>query len=110
MFLLPEMRYITVSLAGIRCPGYRKGEDGNDVPEPFADEAKFFTEARLLNRDVRVALQAVTNNMFLGTIVHPRGNISELLLKVRIVCMVILGVVFACLPCTRPPAVPESIR
>jgi staphylococcal nuclease domain-containing protein 1 len=74
-------RYVTVSLAGIKCPGYRKGEDGRDVPEPYADEARFYTEARMLNREVRVALQAVTNNVFLGTVHHPRGNIAELLLK-----------------------------
>lgn len=68
-------------MAGIKCPGYRKGEDGRDTPEPYADEARYFTEARLLNRDVRVALQAVTNNVFLGTVHHPRGNIAELLLR-----------------------------
>lgn len=82
MFLVPEMKYVTVSLAGVKCPTFRKGDDGREVGEPFADEAKFYTEARMLQRDVKVALQAVTNNAFLGTIVHPKGNIAEFLLRV----------------------------
>eukprot|EP00124_Ichthyophonus_hoferi_P001257 Ihof_evm5s61 gene=Ihof_evmTU5s61 len=83
LFLLPDFKYITVQLAGIKTPGFKRAEDGSnvDVAEPYADEAKFFVESRLLQRDVQVLLEGVTNQNFLATIIHPAGNISELLLK-----------------------------
>uniref|UniRef100_A0A8C3V4E7 Staphylococcal nuclease domain-containing protein n=1 Tax=Catharus ustulatus TaxID=91951 RepID=A0A8C3V4E7_CATUS len=52
-----------------------------EVPEPFAAEAKFFTESRLLQRDVQIVLESCHNQNILGTILHPNGNITELLLK-----------------------------
>ncbi|GFS55544.1 staphylococcal nuclease domain-containing protein 1 [Trichonephila inaurata madagascariensis] len=74
----PEYCYIKLMLSGIRCNGFT-GDD--QTPEPFAEEAKFFTECRLLQRDVEVLLESVSNKNFLGTIVHPNGNITELLLS-----------------------------
>jgi len=38
---------------------------------PFAEEAKFFVESRLLQRDVEIILESVNNNNFVGTVVHP---------------------------------------
>uniref|UniRef100_A0AAY5EUX8 Staphylococcal nuclease domain-containing protein n=1 Tax=Electrophorus electricus TaxID=8005 RepID=A0AAY5EUX8_ELEEL len=55
--------------------------DGSETPEPFAAEAKFFTESRLLQRDVQIILESCPNQIILGTILHPNGNITELLLK-----------------------------
>uniref|UniRef100_A0A671Z472 Staphylococcal nuclease domain-containing protein 1 n=1 Tax=Sparus aurata TaxID=8175 RepID=A0A671Z472_SPAAU len=55
--------------------------DGTESPEPFAAEAKFFTESRLLQRDVQIILESCPNQIILGTILHPNGNITELLLK-----------------------------
>lgn len=82
VLLLPKFQQITLSLSGIKTPGFRKGDDGNDIPEPFAEEAKFFVESRLLQREVKVILEGTTGNgNFLGTILHPVGNISEFLLK-----------------------------
>uniref|UniRef100_A0AAQ5XTJ5 Staphylococcal nuclease domain-containing protein n=1 Tax=Amphiprion ocellaris TaxID=80972 RepID=A0AAQ5XTJ5_AMPOC len=52
-----------------------------ETPEPFAAEAKFFTESRLLQRDVQIILESCPNQIILGTILHPNGNITELLLK-----------------------------
>uniref|UniRef100_A0A7N6AGU3 Staphylococcal nuclease domain-containing protein n=1 Tax=Anabas testudineus TaxID=64144 RepID=A0A7N6AGU3_ANATE len=57
------------------------GRDGTETPEPFAAEAKFFTESRLLQRDVQIILESCPNQVILGTILHPNGNITELLLK-----------------------------
>ncbi|KAF8789990.1 Staphylococcal nuclease domain-containing [Argiope bruennichi] len=74
----PEYYYIKLMLSGIRCNGFT-GED--QTPEPFAEEAKFFTECRLLQRDVEVLLESVSNKNFLGTVLHPNGNITELLLS-----------------------------
>ncbi|XP_001635744.2 staphylococcal nuclease domain-containing protein 1 [Nematostella vectensis] len=80
LFLLPEFYHITVMLSGIKSPMFKR-EGDKEFPEPFADEAKFFTESRLLQREVKVILEGVSNTNFLGTVIHPAGNISELLLR-----------------------------
>ncbi|XP_071115378.1 staphylococcal nuclease domain-containing protein 1-like [Haliotis cracherodii] len=79
-FLLPSFHYVTVMLSGIKCPMFRQ-EDGKQVAEVYAEEAKFFTECRLLQRDVHIILEGVSNMNLLGTVIHPNGNIAELLLK-----------------------------
>uniref|UniRef100_A0A8C0MW81 Staphylococcal nuclease domain-containing protein n=1 Tax=Canis lupus familiaris TaxID=9615 RepID=A0A8C0MW81_CANLF len=79
--LLPDYYLVTVMLSGIKCPTFRREADGSETPEPFAAEAKFFTESRLLQRDVQIILESCHNQNILGTILHPNGNITELLLK-----------------------------
>ncbi|XP_032076567.1 staphylococcal nuclease domain-containing protein 1 [Thamnophis elegans] len=79
--LLPEYYLVTVMLSGIKCPTFKREADGTETPEPFAAEAKFFTESRLLQRDVQIVLESCHNQNILGTILHPNGNITELLLK-----------------------------
>ncbi|KAG8576651.1 hypothetical protein GDO81_009920, partial [Engystomops pustulosus] len=79
--LLPDYYIVTVMLSGIKCPTFKRNEEGKEVPEPFAAEAKFFTESRLLQRDVQIILESSHNQNILGTILHPNGNITELLLK-----------------------------
>ncbi len=49
--------------------------------EQFAQEAQYFTESRLLQRDVEVVLESVNNKNFVGSIIHPNGNIAEALLR-----------------------------
>lgn len=49
--------------------------------EPFAAEAQYFTESRLLQRQVEVILESVNNKNFVGSIRHPNGNIAEALLR-----------------------------
>uniref|UniRef100_A0A8C5QMV6 Staphylococcal nuclease domain-containing protein n=1 Tax=Leptobrachium leishanense TaxID=445787 RepID=A0A8C5QMV6_9ANUR len=78
--LLPDNYLVTVMLSGVKCPTFKRDGDA-EVPEPFAAEAKFFTESRLLQRDVQIILESCHNQNFLGTILHPNGNITELLLK-----------------------------
>ncbi|CAH2103312.1 unnamed protein product [Euphydryas editha] len=75
--LLPDYTPITLMLSGIRCPAVK--QDGES--EPFAEEARFFLESKLLQKDVEVILESVNNNNFVGTILHPQGNIAEALLK-----------------------------
>ncbi|CAB3225154.1 unnamed protein product [Arctia plantaginis] len=75
--LLPDFTQITLMLSGIRCPAVR--QDGES--EPFAEEARFFLESKLLQKDVEVVLESVNNNNFVGTILHPQGNIAEALLR-----------------------------
>ncbi|CAL1537379.1 unnamed protein product [Lymnaea stagnalis] len=80
-FLLPSFEYVTVMLAGIKCPMNKQDTDGKQVPEPFMEEAKYFTESRLLQKDVKIILEGVSNQNLLGTVLHPNGNITEFLLK-----------------------------
>ncbi|KAJ8736999.1 hypothetical protein PYW07_000270 [Mythimna separata] len=75
--LLPDFYQITLMLSGIRCPAVR--QDGES--EPYAEEARFFLESKLLQRDVEVILESVNNNNYVGTILHPQGNIAEALLR-----------------------------
>ncbi|KAJ8938450.1 hypothetical protein NQ314_011486, partial [Rhamnusium bicolor] len=83
-FLLPDFYHITLMISGIRCPGFKL--DSNGKPDPsvkveYAEEARYFVEVRLLQREVEIILESVNNNNFIGTIVHPKGNIAEILLK-----------------------------
>lgn len=79
--LLPDHYLVTVLLSGVKCPTFKREADGSEIPEAFAAEAKFFTESRLLQRDVQIILESCPNQVILGTILHPNGNITELLLK-----------------------------
>ncbi|XP_010784266.1 staphylococcal nuclease domain-containing protein 1-like [Notothenia coriiceps] len=79
--LLPDYYLVTVMLSGVKCPTFKREADGTEFTESFAAEAKFFTESRLLQRDVQIILESCPNQIILGTIMHPNGNITELLLK-----------------------------
>lgn len=95
--LVPSYVQITVAMSGIRCPVCRRDgdkekrdsdrdkgvneKDGtNEGNEPFAEMAKFFTESRLLQQDVKLLIEGVSNQLVLATVVHPMGNIAERLL------------------------------
>lgn len=84
VFLLPDFYHITLMMSGVRSPGTKLGPEGRPDPaqcEPYAGEAHYFTESRLLQRDVEVILESHNNNNFIGSVVHPSGNIAEALLK-----------------------------
>jgi len=84
VFLLPDMIHITLMMSGVRSPATRLGPEGRPDPpncEPFAVEAHYFTECRLLQREVEVILESHNNNNFVGSVIHPAGNIAEALLK-----------------------------
>ncbi|XP_039286934.1 staphylococcal nuclease domain-containing protein 1 isoform X1 [Nilaparvata lugens] len=72
--------HVTLLIAGIRCPGFRPDGEASDPP-PFAHEAKYFVEIRLLQMDVEITLEAVQNNNIIGNIYHPKGNIAERLVE-----------------------------
>merc|ERR1712223_662424 len=60
----------------------RDGRPANDsTAEPYGLEAHYFTEARLLQREVQIILESVNNNNFIGSVIHPNGNIAEALLR-----------------------------
>lgn len=62
-----------------KAPAIRAGSDGK--PEEYAEEARYFVEVRLLQRDVEVILESTSNQNLVGSVLHPKGNIAELLLR-----------------------------
>ena len=81
-------RSLTVCLSGIQCPGFRKVEDdklsSQPTPLPYALNAKFLTELRLLHRDVNVSVEGLDRNgMLFATIEDPKAKlyIGEELLR-----------------------------
>ena len=87
------MTYLSFSLAGIICPRINASKQqsapelegtSNSVskPEPFALQARHFTELRLLNREVQIIMQTLdrTGNV-LGSVLHPKGNIAVEMVK-----------------------------
>ena len=75
----------TVLIAGLRSPTTARmnPSDGSTQPaEPYGNEAQAFVEERLLQRGVQVRLLGVSpNNLLVGEVRHPVGNIAEFLLK-----------------------------
>jgi endonuclease YncB( thermonuclease family) len=83
VLLLPDFYQITLMLSGIQCGAIRRNEDGTEEAAPFAREARYFVETRLLHRDVQVSLEGMDKNgNLLGTVIHPAGNVSIELVKV----------------------------
>jgi len=82
-FLLNDFTQVTLMISGIRCPSVKL--DGSraepNTPEALGEQAKYFVEARLLQRDIKVVLETANNNNVVGSIIHPSGNIAELLLR-----------------------------
>jgi staphylococcal nuclease domain-containing protein 1 len=83
---LPDQthQFITLHLSGIKAPNCKRDNDESSVSEPFGEECKFFVESRLLQRGVKVILEGLAQSggqNFVGSVHHPAGNISELLLS-----------------------------
>eukprot|EP00500_Bicosoecida_sp_ms1_P003501 CAMPEP_0203810592 /NCGR_PEP_ID=MMETSP0115-20131106/3038_1 /ASSEMBLY_ACC=CAM_ASM_000227 /TAXON_ID=33651 /ORGANISM="Bicosoecid sp, Strain ms1" /LENGTH=581 /DNA_ID=CAMNT_0050719389 /DNA_START=21 /DNA_END=1762 /DNA_ORIENTATION=- len=100
-------RMVNFNMAGVQCPrlnaasggrkrggaggagGDSKGEEGGVKPppaperkaQPYAEEAKAFTEARLLNQDVKLHFNGADKGNFFGVVEHPAGSIAAELLK-----------------------------
>ncbi|TDL26266.1 transcription factor [Rickenella mellea] len=88
-----EHQFANITLAGVRSP--RTSSKPGEPSEQWADEAKFFTESRLLQRAVRVQLMSLPApaatpfqasasatppapaSVFIGTVLHPAGNVAE---------------------------------
>jgi staphylococcal nuclease domain-containing protein 1 len=87
-----EHQLINIALAGVRCA--RTSSKPDESSEPWAEEAKFFTESRLLQRAVRVVILSLPSSpatpfqtgtsappppasIFIGSAVHPAGNVAE---------------------------------
>jgi len=82
--LVPDFQYITLMISGIRCNGFKLDSDGkpdHSVVVDYAEEARYFVESRLLQREVQIVLESVNNTNFVGSILYPKGNIAEALLR-----------------------------
>lgn len=75
----------TVLIAGLRSPTTARTNPSNgqtQPAEPYGNEAQAFVEGKLLQRNVRVRVLGVSpNNLLVGEVRHPNGNIAEFLLK-----------------------------
>jgi staphylococcal nuclease domain-containing protein 1 len=88
-----EHQIVNIALAGVRSARIA-GKQG-EPSEPWGEEAKFFTESRLLQRPVRVVILSLPTStatpfqtsangsapppasIFIGTVLHPAGNVAE---------------------------------
>ncbi|XP_050365704.1 ribonuclease TUDOR 1-like [Argentina anserina] len=62
-YLLPEFQFVEVIVAGTQSP---------NNAYPFALQAKFFTECRVLNKDVRIVLEGVDKlSRLIGSVFYP---------------------------------------
>ena len=83
VMLLPSFHQITLLLSGIQCPSIKRADNGSEDAAPFAREARYFVETRLLQRDLQVKLEGVDKGGALfGTVLHPQGNMSVELVRV----------------------------
>lgn len=67
-----------------QCPGFKldsEGKPDHSVTVDYAEEARYFVESRLLQRNVKIVLESVNNTNFVGSILYPKGNIAEALLR-----------------------------
>ena len=72
--------HVTLMLSGVKTPTFKLDGDTQSA-EPYAEEARYFVESRLLQREVQVKLETSSNQNVVGSILHPNGNIAELLLR-----------------------------
>ena len=76
---------VTVCLSGVMCPGFkREAENEPAKPMPFALNARFLTEVRLLHRDVQVTVEGIDKHEMLFASVNVPGGalyIGEELLR-----------------------------
>ncbi|RDB25021.1 Nuclease domain-containing protein 1 [Hypsizygus marmoreus] len=88
-----EHQVVNIALAGVRSP--RASSKQGEPSEPWGEEAKFFTESRLLQRPVRVQILSLPTStatpfqtglnaaapppasIFIGSVLHPAGNVAE---------------------------------
>ena len=65
-------------MSGIKSQGFKR--DGEkEAPEAFAEEAKYFTEVRLLQRDIKLRIEGVSNQNVVATVIHPVSQLQLVL-------------------------------
>ncbi|KAL2128028.1 hypothetical protein VTI74DRAFT_9838 [Chaetomium olivicolor] len=85
--LLTEKKHyqLMTLLAGIRAPSTERVNPSNGQTQPaeeYGNEARAFVETRLLQRKVQIKIVGASpQGQLVATVLHPRGNIAEFLLK-----------------------------
>ncbi|KAK9479881.1 hypothetical protein V1514DRAFT_326729 [Lipomyces japonicus] len=82
--ILPDSHVIVpVLVAGIRAPRSSQTHAAAEQHgEPYGDVAKYFVEARLLQRNVKIeVLGQSQQGVLIGQVIHPAGIIAEKLLE-----------------------------
>ncbi|KAK9484403.1 hypothetical protein V1527DRAFT_483932 [Lipomyces starkeyi] len=82
--LLPGQHVqVPLLIAGVRAPRSASTTDAAVEPgEPLGDTAKYYVEARLLQRNVKIEVLGASNQgVLVGILLHPAGNIAEKLLE-----------------------------
>ncbi|KDR75802.1 hypothetical protein GALMADRAFT_248516 [Galerina marginata CBS 339.88] len=88
-----EHQMVNITLAGAKSS--RASTKQGEPSEPWGEEAKFFTESRLLQRPVKVQILSLPHStatpfqssanvsapppasIYIGTVIHPAGNVAE---------------------------------
>ncbi|KAM9953356.1 hypothetical protein ACTFIR_008422 [Dictyostelium discoideum] len=80
--ITPSFHTFLIQLSGVQCPGYKKDNNNQMQPEPFALEAESFISKNLLHRDVQLTLDTFDKqgNLF-GTIKCADRDVACELLK-----------------------------
>ncbi|KAG8467070.1 hypothetical protein KFE25_000386 [Diacronema lutheri] len=78
LLLLPDFQSVPLLLSGVVTPSVRRNaQTGAEEPQPFAREAKYFAESRVLHRTVRAVLEGVDKSgALVGTIMHISAEIN----------------------------------
>ncbi|AEO65192.1 ddb448c5-78f0-4ee8-9cb6-efeb2ce2b06c [Thermothielavioides terrestris] len=85
--LLQEKKHwqVMTLLAGVRAPSTERVNQSNGQTQPaeeYGNEARAFVEQRLLQRAVQIKIVgASAQGQLVASVIHPRGNIAEFLLK-----------------------------
>ncbi|KAK5582502.1 hypothetical protein RB653_004087 [Dictyostelium firmibasis] len=80
--ITPSFHTFLVQLSGVQCPGYKKDNNNQMQPEPFALDAELFISKNLLHRDVKLTLDTFDKqgNLF-GTVKCAERDVACELLK-----------------------------
>lgn len=85
LMLEPKVhQQLVLLMAGVRTPLSQRIDAQGTVQqgEEYGDEARIFVEERLLQRSVKVDLLGINpNRQLIGHVIHPAGNIAELILQ-----------------------------
>jgi len=58
----------------LQTPGFKLDSDGRPDPnatEQYAEEARYFTESRILQQNVNIIFESVNGQNFVGSVIHP---------------------------------------
>ena len=72
---LVTFKYTGCSFFVFQSPAF-KWDGDNEVAEPYAEMAKFFTESRLLQQDIKLLIEGVSNQLVLASVIHPVSSLK----------------------------------